>query len=94
MHGMAGSAALILLTLQTVSSPVLGLLYIALFGVGSLAGMAVLSVVIAVPLRWSAHGLTWLHNGLHAAVGVTTIALGATLIYEVGNRGGLFTPVF
>ncbi|VAV96814.1 Nickel transporter UreH, partial [hydrothermal vent metagenome] len=40
MHGMAGSAALILLTLQTLTSPWLGLIYIALFGMGSIAGMA------------------------------------------------------
>lgn len=84
MHGMAGSAALILLTLQTVQSPWTGLLYIALFGVGSMIGMAMLSFVIAIPLRASARGVTWLHNGLQAIVGVATIAIGAVLIYEIG----------
>ena len=84
MHGMAGSAALILLTLQTVSSPWTGLLYIALFGLGSTLGMAVLSAVIAVPLRYSARGVTWLHSGLQATVGIATIAIGARLIYLNG----------
>ncbi|MGB5211339.1 MAG: urease accessory protein [Gammaproteobacteria bacterium] len=84
MHGMAGSAALILLTLQTVHSPWTGLLYIALFGVGSMIGMALLSVVIAIPLRASARGVTWLHNGLQAVVGVATIAVGSVLIYQLG----------
>ena len=84
MHGMAGSAALILLTLQTVRSPWTGMLYIALFGVGSMIGMALLSIVIAIPLRASARGVTWLHNGLQAIVGVATIAIGAVLIYEIG----------
>lgn len=84
MHGMAGSAALILLTLQTVQSPWTGLLYIALFGIGSMIGMALLSLVIAIPLRASARGVTWLHNGLQAVVGVGTIAIGAALIYEIG----------
>jgi len=83
MHGMAGSAALILLTLQTVHSPWTGLLYIALFGVGSMIGMALLSVVIAIPLRASARGVTWLHNGLQAVVGVATIAVGSVLIYQI-----------
>jgi hypothetical protein len=83
MHGMAGSAALILLTLQTVHSPWTGLLYIALFGIGSMVGMALLSVVIAIPLRASARGVTWLHNGLQAVVGVATIAVGSTLIYQI-----------
>ena len=84
MHGMAGSAALIILTLQTVQSPWAGLAYIGLFGIGSIAGMALLSVAIAVPLRLSARGVTWLHNGLQAAVGVATMAIGAGLVYRIG----------
>jgi len=84
MHGMAGSAALILLTLQTVQSPWTGLLYIALFGVGSMIGMALLSIIIAIPLRASARGVTWLHNGLQATVGIATIAIGAVMIYQIG----------
>jgi hypothetical protein len=84
MHGMAGSAALIILTLQTVESPWAGLAYIALFGIGSIAGMALLSVAIAIPLRLSARGMTWLHNGLQAAVGIATMAIGAGLVYRIG----------
>jgi ABC-type nickel/cobalt efflux system permease component RcnA len=84
MHGMAGSAALILLTLQTVASPWTGLLYIALFGLGSTLGMALLSAAIALPLRYSARRVTWLHQGLQAAVGLTTIAIGARLVYLTG----------
>jgi ABC-type nickel/cobalt efflux system permease component RcnA len=86
MHGMAGSAALILLTIQTIESPLLGLLYIALFGVGSMLGMALLSFAIAIPLRYSARGMTWLHNALQAVVGVATIFIGAMLVYQVGWR--------
>jgi cytochrome c biogenesis protein CcdA len=81
MHGMAGSAALILLTLQTVTSPWTGLLYIALFGLGSMLGMALLSAAIAVPLRYSARRLTWVHQCLQAFVGVATILIGARLVY-------------
>ena len=84
VHGMAGSAALILLTLQTVASPLLGLLYIALFGVGSMLGMAILSVIIAIPLRYSAHGMTWLHNGLQIVIGFVTVGVGAMLVYQIG----------
>jgi hypothetical protein len=89
MHGMAGSAALILLTLQTVQSPLTGMAYIALFGVGSIAGMAVLSVIIAFPLRYSAGGLNWLHSGLQAVIGIITLAAGGALMYHVGITGGL-----
>lgn len=89
MHGMAGSAALIVLTLQTVQSPLMGLLYIVLFGVGSIAGMALLSLVIAVPLRYSASGLTWMHNGLQAVIAVITLAVGGSMVYHIGITGGL-----
>lgn len=54
MHGMAGSAALIVLALGAVHSWVLGLLYIAIFGAGSILGMALLSVVVALPERLTA----------------------------------------
>ncbi len=84
MHGMAGSAALILLTLQTVESPLVGLAYIALFGLGSMTGMALLSCVIAIPLRLSANRLTWFHNGLQGVIGVATIAIGAFLVLHSG----------
>ena len=76
VHGMAGSAALILLTLETMRSPLQGMLYMLLFGVGSMLGMALLSTAIAIPLRHSARGLTWLHNGLQLVIGVATIMIG------------------
>ncbi len=89
MHGMAGSAALILLTLQQVDSAWQGIGYIALFGVGSIAGMAVLSVAIAFPLRYSAQRLTWLHNGLQGTIGVVTLGLGIYVAVEAAVFQGL-----
>jgi hypothetical protein len=81
MHGLAGSAALILLTLTTIGSPVTGLIYVGLFGVGSMCGMAVLSAVISVPLR-GARRFAWLYAGAQAAVGLATIVIGSMLVYE------------
>lgn len=83
VHGMAGSAALILLTLETMTSPSTGLVYVALFGLGSIGGMALLSAVIALPLR-TARGYGWLHNGLQGAVGIVTMVVGTLLMYENG----------
>ena len=82
MHGMAGSAALLVLTVSQASSVAVGLGYVALFGVGSMIGMGVLSTVIAVPLAFSARWLTWANSGLQGAVGVITIAIGARTIIE------------
>jgi len=86
MHGMAGSAALIVLTLNTVQTPLLGLIYIALFGVGSMLGMALLSFAIAIPLRRSATGLSRLHNGLQLVIGLATVLLGSQLIFNISQQ--------
>jgi len=82
MHGMAGSAALIVLTLQTVSSTTQGFLYILFFGIGSSFGRASLSFIIAIPLRRSAQGLTWMHNSFQGLIGIATIMIGAMLMFE------------
>jgi len=82
MHGMAGSAALVLLTLQTVESVVTGVFYILLFGLGSTLGMGVLSVVIAMPLRYAAESMTWAYRSLTAALGAFSVGLGLLTIYH------------
>ncbi len=82
MHGMAGSAALIVLTAVAMESPLWGLAYIFLFGLGSIAGMALLSMVIAIPLSYTAHRLTWVNRTLQAGIGSVTMLLGFDLIHE------------
>jgi hypothetical protein len=84
MHGMAGSAALLLLALASVRSTLEGVIYIVLFGLGSIVSMAALSAVIAVPLAYSARALTWAHRGLQGAIGCATIAVGGHILYETG----------
>ena len=81
MHGMAGSAALLVLAVTQAASPADGLLYVLLFGVGSMVGMGALSAVIAVPLVVSARWLTWANRTLQGVVGVVTIGIGAMTIY-------------
>ncbi|HEV7880433.1 urease accessory protein [Bradyrhizobium sp.] len=82
MHGMAGSAALLVLSLSQVANAAYGMFYVLLFGVGSMLGMGALSVVIAVPLAVSARWLAWANRGLQVGVGMITIAIGAMTIYS------------
>ncbi|MCW8914613.1 MAG: hypothetical protein OQK24_02025 [Magnetovibrio sp.] len=82
MHGMAGSAALLILTASTAPSISSGLMYVTLFGVGSIFGMAALSAVIAVPIAFSAKFLTWANRGIQATTGTLTMALGLYTMYE------------
>ena len=82
VHGMAGSAAMVLLSLEAVQGPWGGVMYIALFGIGSILGMALLSAAIAVPLRLSATRMARLHNGLTVAVGAASCVLGLLVMYR------------
>ena len=89
MHGMAGSAALVVLTVATADSAWTGLLYVAVFGVGSVAGMAALSTVIAVPLGWTGRRLTRLNTLLQGGIGAATAALGLFVMYQTQVAGWL-----
>jgi cytochrome c biogenesis protein CcdA len=82
MHGMAGSAALLVLAVSQASSAAAGLGYVALFGIGSMIGMGALSTVIAVPITLSARWLTRVNSGLQGIVGVVTIAIGVMTIVK------------
>lgn len=88
MHGMAGSAALVVLTASSIVDPWGGLAYVLVFGLGSVAGMALLSAVIAVPLTWTASSLTTANRAIQAAIGIATIGVGAHVILE--TAGSLF----
>lgn len=80
MHGMAGSAALIVLTLQTVGSALAGVAYILCFGLGSVVGMAAMSAVMVVPMRHAARrtqtGLPWFQG----VIGMATLGIGCHIM--------------
>jgi len=80
VHGLAGSAALSLLTLQQIKSPWLGLVYVLLFGLGSIAGMGVLSAIVSVPMRLSGDRLTQGHVALNVAAGLFSVGLGLHVV--------------
>ena len=66
-----------------------GVVYIVLFGAGSMAGMALLAALIAVPLRWSDPSPGGMHRGITAVVGLCSCALGARMVWSLGVAGGL-----
>ncbi|MBB44093.1 MAG: urease accessory protein [Rhodospirillaceae bacterium] len=82
VHGLAGSAALLVLTATTVHSVPLGLLYIFIFGIGSLMGMMALSAVIAVPITWSLKALNFTNTTLQVTIGTATIILGTYVAFD------------
>ncbi len=74
MHGLAGSAALI--ALATPGEWLQGAGFVVLFGLGSVAGMVLLSAVIALPLVLSGRLMTGLNRGLQLGIGCISIAIG------------------
>jgi len=90
VHGLAGSAALVVLTVATTESLWLGMVYTALFGVGSILGMATLSIVIAVPLGICGRRLSKIHDSAMLIIGFTTIVIGGTLLVNNVIEAGIF----
>jgi ABC-type nickel/cobalt efflux system permease component RcnA len=79
VHGLAGSAALALVTLATVSSPALGVAYVLVFGLGAAAGMTLASAAVALPLRAAHRARGRLHHRLDVALGASGVVFGATI---------------
>jgi hypothetical protein len=90
VHGMAGSAALMLLVLSTIPSPWLALLYVLLFGFGSVAGMLLMSVLLSLPLRFTARRLGGMFGHVRLAAGLASTAFGLFLSWQIGFVEGLF----
>lgn len=90
MHGLAGSAALTLLVLTQIDSAALGLLYLAVFGIGSILGMLLMSGLIGLPFALSARRFNGVHYGLQAVAGALSIAFGLWYAYQTGIVGGLW----
>ncbi len=82
VHGLAGSAALIILALGTADSLTLGVSYLAVFGLGSTLGMATLSVTVAVPLKSCTQVRPRLLDGLRIGAGTVSLALGGFAITD------------
>jgi high-affinity nickel-transport protein len=91
VHGLAGSAAVALLVLATITSPSLALVYLAIFGAGTVAGMMALTLAMAVPITALSKRFANLELTLARATGVLSIAFGLLLAYQIGFGDGLFT---
>jgi ABC-type nickel/cobalt efflux system permease component RcnA len=85
MHGLAGSAALTLLVLTQIASPFVGLLYLSVFGLGSILGMLLMSCLVGLPFVLGAHKLTRMSFALQATASVLSIAFGLWYAYQIGS---------
>ena len=82
VHGLAGSAALMLLVVPTISSSFVALLYILIFGIGSIGGMVAMSFLIGLPFHFTAGRFNVLNRGIRLIAGIFSLGLGLTIVYE------------
>lgn len=90
IHGLAGSGALMLLVLSTIQSSLEGIIYILIFGMGSILGMMITSALIGLPFSLSAERFTHMNEAIKFAAGVLSIVLGFVVMFEIGVNQGLF----
>jgi ABC-type nickel/cobalt efflux system permease component RcnA len=83
VHGVAGSAALTLAVLTTIPSVALGLTYIAVFGMGSIGGMLLMSATIGLPFVVTARRFSILNDGIRMVSGLFSIVFGLVLAWNL-----------
>ena len=88
-HGLAGSAALMLFVFSTVRSAFEGVVYILLFGVGSILGMMVVSTIIGLLFALSAHRLASVNRPIRLVAGMVSVILGIIIMINIGIVDGL-----
>ena len=91
IHGLAGSAALMLLVIPTIDSRPLGLLYIVIFGIGSIGGMMLMSLLVGLPFSLTALRFNRFNSLLQSVAGLISVGLGFFIIYEKAVTEGLFS---
>jgi hypothetical protein len=84
VHGMAGSAAATLLIVPLIGDPQMAMLYLAVFGIGTIAGMTLVTLAIAAPANLAASRFAGFDRGLRLAAGGLSLAFGAYLGYRAG----------
>lgn len=82
VHGLAGSAALMLLVVPTIASPWVAMSYILVFGVGSIGGMMAMSFLIGLPMHFTLNRFTALNKSLKLIAGCFSLILGGLIVYE------------
>ena len=93
VHGLAGSAAVALLVLTTIKSAGMALVYLAIFGAGTLAGMMLLTLAMALPISAFSRRFDNVEHLLARVTGLVSIAFGLFLAYRIGVADGLLFGV-
>lgn len=91
VHGLAGSAAVALLVLATIRDPRWAAVYLLVFGIGTIAGMILITAAISLPVVFAGKASSRIGWGLRVSSGLISLGFGLFLAYQAGFAGGLFS---
>jgi nickel/cobalt exporter len=91
VHGLAGSAAVALLVLSTIKSPLWSTAYLLVFGFGTMLGMMLMTTAMSLPMIYAGRRFFGFNHWLVTLSGVASVAFGVFLVYQIGFVDGLFT---
>jgi high-affinity nickel-transport protein len=91
VHGLAGSAAAALLIVPFIDDARWAALYLLTFGLGTIVGMTIVTIVIAAPSLFAASRVQGFERALRVASGAVSLVFGIYLAHKVGFSDGLFS---
>jgi high-affinity nickel permease len=91
VHGLAGSAAVALVVMAAISDPWWAIAYLFLFGLGTIAGMMVMTTVLALPIGYTGRRFSGWNHAMTFASGLLSVGFGLFLSYQIAIAGGLFS---
>jgi len=91
VHGLAGSAAVALLVLATIRNPRWAVAYLLVFGIGTIAGMMLITGALALPFTVASPRFARLNSSMRVVSGVVSLAFGLFVVYQIGFVNGLLT---
>ncbi len=90
VHGLAGSAAVALLVLSTIHTPLWAIAYLLVFGIGTIIGMMLMTSAMAIPVVYTGKHFATANRYLTPVSGIVSTAFGLVLLYQIGIVDGLF----
>jgi high-affinity nickel-transport protein len=91
VHGLAGSAAVALLVLALIKNPWWAMAYLVLFGIGTIAGMMLITAAIGTVLTYASRRSSRVERYLRFASGLLSLGFGLFLAYQIAIVDGLLT---
>ena len=91
VHGLAGSAAVALLVLALIKNPWWAMVYLVLFGIGTIAGMMLITATIGAVLAYASNRSSRVERYLRFTSGFLSLGFGLFLAYQIALVDGLLT---